>query len=126
MIDPARKAAHALTYLTGTKVYEWKQSMEIWIMSNPVPHPPYLTMYNKFKHDFIEAWTNTNEPHHAAAELHELRMKNNNVDTYITVFAELARKALYKQDDPAVLEIFKSGLPLKLLKKCMHFNEPQN
>jgi hypothetical protein len=25
MTDPARKVAHALTYLTGTEVYEWKR-----------------------------------------------------------------------------------------------------
>jgi hypothetical protein len=62
MTDPACRVAHALTYLTGTEIYEWKRSMEIWIMSNPVPRPPYLTTYDKFEHDFIEAWTDTNEP----------------------------------------------------------------
>jgi hypothetical protein len=53
-------------------------------------------------------------------------MKSNDVDTYITVFAELACKALYEENNPAVLEIFKTGLPLKLLEKCMHFDEPQS
>jgi hypothetical protein len=108
----------------GPEVYEWKRSMEIWIMSNPVPRPPYLTTYAEFKHNFIKAWTNANEPHCAAAELHKLRMKNDDVDTYITVFAELAHKALYEENDPAVLEIFKAGLPLELLEKCMHFDKP--
>jgi hypothetical protein len=61
-----------------------------------------------------------------AAELHELRMKNDDVDTYITVFTELAHKALYKENDPAILGIFKAGLPLELLKKCVHFDEPQS
>jgi hypothetical protein len=126
MIDPARRVVHALTYLMGTKVYKWKRSMEIWIMSNPVPHPPFLTTYHEFEHDFIESWTDTNEPHQAAAELNKLRMKNDDVDTYITVFAELAHKALYEENDPAVLEIFKAGLPLDLLEKCVHFDEPRN
>jgi hypothetical protein len=100
--------------------------MEIWILSNPVPHPPFLTTYAEFEHDFIESWIDMNEPHRAAAELHKLRMTNDDVDTYITVFAELAHKALYEEDDPAVLEIFKAGLPLELLEKCMHFDEPQS
>jgi hypothetical protein len=95
-------------------------------MSNPVPRPPFLTTYDEFEHDFIESWTDTNEPHRAATELSKLRMKNDDVDTYITVFAELARKALYSENDPAVLEIFKAGLPFDLLEKCMHFNEPHN
>ena len=53
-------------------------------------------------------------------------MKDENVDEYITVFAELARKALYHEDDPAVLEKFKSGLPLELLEPCMNHDNPRN
>ena len=53
-------------------------------------------------------------------------MKNGNVDEYITIFAELACKALYHEDDPAVLEKFKSGLPLELLEPCMHHDNPRN
>ena len=53
-------------------------------------------------------------------------MQHDNVDEYITRFAELARKALYHEDDPAVLEKFKSGLPLELLEPCMHHDSPQN
>jgi hypothetical protein len=86
--------------------------MEVWILSNPVPCPPYLNTYDEFEHDFIESWTDTNEPYRAAAELNKLCMKNNNVDTYITVFTELARKALYEENDSAILEIFKAGLLL--------------
>ena len=51
-------------------------------------------------------------------------MKNENVDEYIAVFAELAHKALYHENDPAVLEKFKLGLPLDLLEPCMHHNDP--
>ena len=53
-------------------------------------------------------------------------MKHDDIDEYITQFAELARKALYHEDDPAVLEKFKSGLPLKLLESCMQHDSPWN
>ena len=53
-------------------------------------------------------------------------MKQDNIDTYITRFAELLRKALYHKDDPAVLEKFKAGLLLELLEKCMHYDDPCN
>ena len=36
------------------------------------------------------------------------------------------RKALYHENDLAVLEKFKSGLPLELLEPCMHHDEPRN
>ena len=52
-------------------------------------------------------------------------MKYDNIDEYITQFAELARKALYHENDPAVLEKFKSGLPLELLEPCMLRSSPK-
>ena len=53
-------------------------------------------------------------------------MQHDDIDEYITRFAELARKALYHEDNPAVLEKFKSGLPLELLEPCTHHDDPQN
>ena len=53
-------------------------------------------------------------------------MEDNDIDTYITVFAELARKVLYHEDNPAVLEKFKARLPLELLEPCMHHDDPRN
>ena len=53
-------------------------------------------------------------------------MQHDNVNEYITRFAELARKALYHEDDPAVLDKFKLGLPLELLEPCMHHDSPLN
>ena len=52
-------------------------------------------------------------------------MQHDNIDEYITKFAELAHKALYHENDPAVLEKFKLGLPLELLEPCMHHDDPR-
>ena len=126
MTNPWRKVAHALTYMDGPNIYEWKRSAENWILSIPAPSSPNKMIYEDFKEEFIESWTDTNEPHRTTAELDKLRMKSENVDEYITKFAELAHKALYHEDDPTVLEKFKSGLPLELLKPCMHHDDPRN
>ena len=126
MTNPWQKVAHALTYVNGPNIYEWKRSAENWILSIPAPSAPNRTIYDDFEEEFIESWTDTNEPHWAAAALDSLRMKDENVDEYITIFAELARKALYHEDDPAVLEKFKSGLPLNLLEPCMHHDDPRS
>ena len=53
-------------------------------------------------------------------------MTDTNIDEYVATFAELARKALYHEDDPAVLEKFKSGLPLELLEPCVHHDDPRS
>ena len=99
--------------------------MENWILSIPAPSALTHTIYDNFKEEFIESWTDTNKPYHAAAELNKLWMNYDNVDTYITQFAELAHKALYHKEDPAVLEKFKARLPLEL-EKCMHHDDPHN
>ena len=126
MINPWQKVAHTLTYVSGPNVYEWKRSAENWILSVPAPSAPNRMIYDDFEEEFIESWTDTNEPYRAAADLDKLRMRHDDVDEYITQFAELACKALYHEDDPAVLEKFKSGLPLELLEPCVHHNSPQN
>ena len=126
MMNPWQKVAHALTYVSGPDVYEWKRSAENWILSIPAPSAPNRTIYDDFEEEFIESWTDTNEPYRAAADLDRLRMRPDNVDEYITQFAELARKALYYENDPAVLEKFKSGLPPELLEPCMQHDVPQN
>ena len=53
-------------------------------------------------------------------------MQHDNINEYITKFAELAHKALYHEDNPAVLEKFKLGLLLKLLEPCIHHDNPRN
>jgi hypothetical protein len=100
--------------------------VENWILSIPAPSAPNKTVYEDFEEEFVKSWTDTNEPHQAATALNKLRMKNENIDEYITAFAELARKALYHENDPAMLEKFKSGLPLELLEPCMHHDDPQS
>ena len=126
MINPWQKVAHALTYMNGPNVYEWKRSVENWILSIPAPSTPNKTIYDDFEEEFVKSWTDTNEPYRAAIELDKLRMQYDNIDEYIARFAELARKALYHDNDPAVLEKFKSGLPLELLEPCVHHDEPRN
>ena len=112
--------------MSGPNIYEWKRSAENWILSIPAPSAPNKTIYEDFEEEFVESWTDTNESFRATAALDELRMKGEEVDEYITTFAELARKALYHEDDPAVLEKFKSGLPLRLLEPCMHHDNPRS
>src|SRR6202789_3278428 len=107
MQDPYRKVAHALTFIQGTAVAEWKRSVENWVMGRPVPAPPHLNVWEGFEGDFIQDWDDTNAHYKAAAKLDKLKMEGSNIDHYITKFAELARKAQYQENDLAVLEKFK-------------------
>ena len=98
--------------------------MENWVMRRPIPTPPHVDVWEEFKQDFIQDWDDTNAHYKAVAELDKLKMEGSNIDHYITKFAELARKAQYQENDPAVLEKFKHGLPVRLLEATMHHNQP--
>ena len=126
MIDPYRKVAHALTFIQGGAIAEWKRSVENWIMGRPILAPPHVDVWEEFEQDFIQDWDDTNAHYKAAAELDKLKMEGSNIDHYITKFAELARKAQYHEDDPAVLERFKHGLSVRLLETAMHHDQPAN
>ena len=84
MTNPWQKVAHALTYVNGPNVYEWKRSAENWILSIPAPSAPNRTIYDDFEEEFVKSWTDTNEPCRAATELDKLRMQYDNIDEYIT------------------------------------------
>ena len=118
--------AHALTFIQGSAVAEWKRSVENWIMRRPIPTPPHVDVWDEFKQDFIQDWDDTNAHYKAAAELDKLKMEGSNIDHYITKFAELAQKAQYHEDDPAVLEKFKHGLSVRLLEAAMNHDQPAN
>ena len=90
MTDPYRKVAHALTFIQGTAIAEWKRSVENWVMRRPIPTPPHVDIWEEFKQDFIQDWDDMNTHYKAAAELDKLKMKGSNIDYYITKFAELA------------------------------------
>ena len=45
MTNPWQKVAHALTYVNGPDIYEWKRSTENWILSIPAPSAPNKTVY---------------------------------------------------------------------------------
>ena len=85
-----------------------------------------IDVWDKFEQDFIQDWDDTNAHYKAAAELDKLKMEGSNIDHYITKFTELARKVQYHEDDLAVLEKFKHGLPVCLLEAAMHHDQPAN
>ena len=90
MTNPWQKVAHALTYVSGLNIYEWKRNAENWILSIPAPSAPNKTIYDNFEEEFVASWADTNEPYRAATDLDKLRMEGEKIDEYVTTFAELA------------------------------------
>jgi hypothetical protein len=54
-----------------------------------------------------------------------LKMKSGNINQFIADFQFLAHWALANVDDPIVLHLFKTGLPLRLVKECVKLKRPR-
>ena len=95
MTNPWQKVAHALTYVSGPNIYEWKRSAENWILSIPAPSALNKTVYEDFEEEFVESWTDTNESHCTTVALDKLQIKDEKVNEYITTFAECYDLSLF-------------------------------
>jgi len=73
---------------------------------------------------FHQAFTDTTEKVMAQQTIRDLRMKGDDLDTYISQFQSIAKKAGYNLDKEATLDIFQRGLPYKLVSNCIKFDHP--
>ena len=78
---------------------------------------------NAFRHCFA----NTLEREVAQAELKKgIKMKDGDIDMYVTTFEQLARKAGYPLYLDLTLDFFTDSLPHELYEKVYQFNMPRN
>jgi len=63
MLDPYHRVAHALTYVQGCAITEYRRQAEDWIMSIPAPSLPNRTIWDDFEEAFLEDWSDVNEPY---------------------------------------------------------------
>ena len=123
MHDPCRRITWTLSMIQGEDVEEWKQGKVEWIMTTPILWPPFLSLWNKFEHNFLEDWKDSLAPKKAVQALLELRMKGDQVDEYISWFFTLTKNAGYCLDLKAVLDLFHKGLTWSLWQACMQFDQ---
>ena len=71
---------------------------------------------------FHQAYTDTTEKVKAQQNIRDLKMKGDDLDTFISQFQSIAKKARYNLDEEATLDIFQRGLPYKLVSNCIKFN----
>jgi hypothetical protein len=69
---------------------------------------------------FDDAFTDTTRRQMAQAKLKHLRMKDDDLDTYISAFKHLARDAGYDLTAMGTVDLFALGLREKLFNACMY------
>ena len=76
---------------------------------------------------FRRRFANTLERETAQAELKKgIKMKDGDIDAYVTTFEQLARKAGYPLDSDLTLDFFTDGLPRELYEKVYQFDMPRD
>ena len=109
----------ALLLIRGSNVNDWVQAQIEELCRRLTPGGGFTwdqeILWTDFGNTFTIAFTNTTERQRAVTALHDLKMKGDDLDTYVAQFCALARKAGHPLDDPGTMDNFARGLKKGLL-----------
>jgi len=123
---PYQRSMTFLSYIRGPLVNDWVKEQAQWLIGQVqggVAHAKE-NLWATIETRFHQAYTNTVEKVKAQQNIRDLRMKGDNLDTFISQFQSIAKKAGYNLDEEATLDIFQRGLPYKLVSNCIKFDHP--
>jgi hypothetical protein len=109
----------ALSLIRGPNVNNWVQAQIEELHRRLSPAGGFTQdqeiLWTDFRNTFTTAFTNTTERQRAVTTLHDLKMKGDDLNTYIARFRALARKAGHPLDNPGTMDNFARGLKKGLL-----------
>jgi hypothetical protein len=107
--SPQKKIAFTLTHMKGEDVAGWIRDMGIMldklVLADNVP-----LLWDQFLVEFEAQYQDTAKENRARSALQNLKMKDNEIDAYISKFEELARLAGYMAGNQETLQMFLQGL----------------
>jgi Retrotransposon gag protein len=111
MKQPYAWVATALLLIRGPKVDDWVDEqlndLELKVRTTPRSNE---TLWTDFETAFMDAFTDTAKKEDAYQKLKHLKMKDELIDDYITVFNSLAAKAGWELTNEGTIDAFRSGL----------------
>ena len=115
-INPFKKTVLFLTYLKGDNINDWVAKRQKILVNTP----NNIHLWGDIRADFINAFKDTGEQIIALLhKLEELKMKQGEVDTYISRFNWLLPLAGFSSTDSGVINMFRRGVYAPLLKKVI-------
>ncbi|SRR6266702_1390575 len=115
-----------LSYIQGPLINDWVEEQAQWLIdqvTGGVAHTEE-NLWATIKTRFRQAYTNTVEKVKAQQNIWDLRMKGDDLDTFISQFQTIVKKASYNLDKEATLNVFQRALPYKLVANCIKFDHP--
>jgi len=127
--NPYKRVILALSLIRGPNVNDWvtQQLKELKEKVNRTIHPIAQAdevLWDEFKDAFKNSFTDTTSEQWAYQQLMNLRMKGDDLDTYIAKFANLAVKAKYDINHKATVDLFYKRLKPELLRACLNRATP--
>ncbi len=127
MINPYQQAMFFLTYIKGTRVNEWVMAVNRWL-AQQIQGGINTTdecLWNEVAASFTQCFANSLAKENAQSILCAgVKMKGEDIDTYIVEIEELIRLAEYRFDVPQTIEVFTDGLPTRLYQKVLELDRP--
>ena len=128
--------AYALTLISGPLCDRWARGIQdklaLKVLGNPLYHIPPThadnnpALWDWFVREFTLQFTDSAEEN-AFAALQKLELKENDADTYINRFIELAEKAQWGLDAPGTIRLFRDGLPVNMHRAiCRYQHLPRD
>jgi Retrotransposon gag protein len=118
---PYAQVAMALSLIRGPKVDDWVDeqlnNLEVKICMTPQSDK---TLWTDFETVFTDAFTDTAKKEDAYQKLKHLKMKDELVDDYITMFNSLTVKAGWELNNEGTINTFHSGLHPGTLNAIMN------
>jgi hypothetical protein len=91
--DPFRRCAYFLSLIEGPNVEGWLMAQDEWldkVERDPSILPFLMTEWDVMEQEFKKAFIDYAVQERAAEELTKLKMKDGNIDEYISQFRKLA------------------------------------
>ncbi len=123
---PFQRAMTFLFYIRGPLVDDWVDEQAQWLMDQVQMGVAVAeeNLWRTIEIRFQQAYMDMAEKVKAQHQLQDFKMKGDDIDTYISQFQNLARKAGYTLDENVTLRMFADGLPPKLMVNCIKFDHP--
>ncbi|KAH8991292.1 hypothetical protein EDB92DRAFT_1995091 [Lactarius akahatsu] len=127
MTNVYRRCLLFLGFIKGPRVSNWTLGFLQWLNNElhqgRSRYDPYL--WDTLTAGFSDRFSNVLEQEQAQATLAKgFKMIGDDIDSYVTNFEQLARKADYRLNDRQTLDRFTAGLPRALFTKIYELDDP--
>jgi len=129
MINPYQRAMFFLTYIKGIHVNEWVIAVNRWLTRQLQGGIANMDerLWSEVAASFLRCFADSLAKEKAQGALQDgIKMKGEDIDSYIAEFKEVVQMAEYRFDIPQTIETFTEGLPMGLYQKILELDQPHS